>query len=128
MRVRIPYTAPAGMIVLKLPAPLTCYPPYLGVGRFWVIRQKQNPNYFFIKVFYMRKKSSASQISQLPQLPTDLLTCTVCGKEFKKNDYTKYIINGGYTCSWKCFIDEGKRKDAEREKNIASKGNKRSKK
>ena len=75
----------------------------------------------------MRTKSK-TKVKTEQQLPTDLLTCTVCGKEFKKNDYTKYIINGGYTCSWKCFIDEGKRKDAEREKNIASKGNKRSKK
>lgn len=67
----------------------------------------------------MRKKSSASQV---PQLPPETLICTVCGKEFKVNDYTKYIINGGYTCSWKCFINEAKRRDAEREKNGSGKG------
>lgn len=42
------------------------------------------------------------------------LICPVCGKEFKPNDDTKYIINGGYTCSWKCFLDEAKRKDEEK--------------
>ena len=42
------------------------------------------------------------------------LTCSVCGKEFQPNDDTKYIINGGYTCNWKCFLDEAKRKDEEK--------------
>jgi predicted nucleic acid-binding Zn-ribbon protein len=73
----------------------------------------------------MRKKTS---VSQVPQSSPETLICTVCGKEFTKNDYTKYIINGGYTCSWKCFIDEAKRKDAERAKNNEDKSNKRRKK
>ena len=67
----------------------------------------------------MRKKSTVSQV--IPP-PSDLLICTVCGKEFKRSDYTKYIINGGYTCSWKCFINEAKRRDAERAKNDSGKG------
>ena len=49
------------------------------------------------------------------------LTCSVCNKEFKPNDDTKYIISGGYTCSWKCFLNEAKRRDAEK----AEKANKR---
>lgn len=32
------------------------------------------------------------------------LICPVCGKEFKVSDDTKYIVAGGYTCSWKCFL------------------------
>lgn len=60
-----------------------------------------------------------------PTKPQDKLVCTVCGKEFKITGDTKYIINGGYTCSWKCFYKEAKRRDAEREKN--GKGNKRGK-
>ena len=53
-----------------------------------------------------------------------LLTCPVCGKEFKPNGNTKYIISGGYTCSWKCFLNEVKKRDAEKKE----KENKRSKK
>lgn len=34
----------------------------------------------------------------------DKLNCSVCNKEFKVSDDTKYICNGGYVCSWKCFI------------------------
>lgn len=60
-----------------------------------------------------------------PTKPQDKLICTVCGKEFKITGDTKYIINGGYTCSWKCFSKEAKRRDAEREKN--GKGNKKGK-
>lgn len=42
-----------------------------------------------------------------------LLTCPICGKEFEPNDDTKYIISGGYTCSWKCFWKEVKRREKE---------------
>ena len=48
----------------------------------------------------------------------DVLKCSVCGKEFKAHDDTKYIINGGYTCTWKCFLDCCK----EKEKNKKKKG------
>lgn len=34
----------------------------------------------------------------------DILACTVCGKEFPVDDDTCFICNGGYTCSWKCFL------------------------
>lgn len=34
----------------------------------------------------------------------DILNCSVCGKEFPVDDDTCYICNGGYTCSWKCFL------------------------
>lgn len=43
--------------------------------------------------------------------PQGLLICSVCGKEFKSNDDTRYIIAGGYTCSWKCFLTESKRRE-----------------
>lgn len=45
-----------------------------------------------------------------PQL-NEVLICPVCKKEFKANLDTKYIIAGGYTCSWKCFLDEAKRRE-----------------
>lgn len=47
-----------------------------------------------------------------------LLTCSVCGKEFKPNNDTKYIVCGGYTCSWKCFLKESKKQEIEKKKNI----------
>lgn len=41
------------------------------------------------------------------------LICPVCGKEFKRNDDTKYIAAGGYTCSWNCFLKRVKTKKEE---------------
>ena len=41
--------------------------------------------------------------------PQGTLICPVCGKEFEANDDTRYIVAGGYTCSWKCFLKEDKR-------------------
>lgn len=43
----------------------------------------------------------------LPRPPAigEEIKCSVCGKQFKAHDDTKYIINGGYTCSWQCFVD-----------------------
>ena len=38
------------------------------------------------------------------------LECPICGKEFKVTEDTNSIIGGGYTCSWKCFLDETKRR------------------
>ena len=32
------------------------------------------------------------------------LVCPVCGEKFKATTDTMYIIRGGYTCSWKCFL------------------------
>ena len=43
------------------------------------------------------------------------LTCPVCGKEFKPNDDTKYIAVGGYTCSWKCFLNDVKRRSSKKD-------------
>lgn len=45
-----------------------------------------------------------------------MLTCPVCGKEFKPNDDTKYIVVGGYTCSWKCFLTKIKKREEEKGK------------
>lgn len=46
----------------------------------------------------------------------DTLVCPVCGKSFKATEDTCYFISGGYTCSWKCFLDEVKRKEAAKTK------------
>ena len=53
--------------------------------------------------------------------PQEFLICPICKKEFKPNDDTKYIISGGYTCGWKCFLDEVKRREAKK-KNMAGEG------
>ena len=63
-----------------------------------------------------------SKINQI-NLPQELLTCPVCGTEFKPDDDTKYIICGGYTCSWKCFLKESKEREAK--KKIEKKENKK---
>lgn len=47
----------------------------------------------------------------------DELICSVCGEIFKATNDTKYIINGGYTCSWKCFLEEAKRRHKNRADN-----------
>lgn len=47
-------------------------------------------------------------------LPQEPLICTVCGTEFKPDDDTKYIIRGGYTCSWKCFLKEVKERETKK--------------
>ncbi len=55
----------------------------------------------------MRTKTKAVDTS-------NKLICSVCGQEFTPDDDTKYIIAGGYTCDWKCFLNEAKRRDAEK--------------
>lgn len=40
--------------------------------------------------------------------------CPVCGKKFKITQDSCSLIAGDYTCSWKCFLDEVKRRDAEK--------------
>ena len=44
----------------------------------------------------------------------DKLVCPVCGKEFTVTEDTKYIIKDAYTCDWKCFRTEVKRREMER--------------
>lgn len=34
------------------------------------------------------------------------LTCPVCGTEFKVTEDTCCVAGGGYTCSWKCFLNK----------------------
>ena len=48
------------------------------------------------------------RINQLKQ--GDILYCSVCGKPFKLGPEHKYIINGGYSCSWECFLNASKPK------------------
>lgn len=54
-----------------------------------------------------------------------MFVCSVCGKEFEANDDTRYIIAGGYTCSWKCFLNESKRRELERNNKKLEKENKK---
>lgn len=42
------------------------------------------------------------------------LICSVCNKEFKASDNTRFIINNGWTCSWACFINEHKKQMQEK--------------
>lgn len=44
-----------------------------------------------------------------------MLVCPVCGKEFKPTDDTKYIVRGGYTCSWQCFLTRSRERRKEKE-------------
>jgi hypothetical protein len=44
----------------------------------------------------------------------DAAVCPVCGKTFKITEDTCHLIRGEYTCSWKCFLDEVKRREAEK--------------
>ena len=55
----------------------------------------------------MKKVKSNNTSKSIPQ---ELLACPVCGKEFKPNDDTKYIVTGGHTCSWECFLTVVKRR------------------
>lgn len=34
----------------------------------------------------------------------ETLACPVCGKNFRVSEDTKYIVAGGFTCGWKCFM------------------------
>lgn len=44
------------------------------------------------------------------------IICPVCGTIFEVTEDAKYFISGDYTCGWKCFLDEVKRRDANKEK------------
>ena len=44
----------------------------------------------------------------------DAAVCPVCGKTFKITEDTCHLIRGEYTCSWECFLDEVKRREAEK--------------
>ena len=56
------------------------------------------------------------------------LICPVCGKEFEANDDTRYIIAGGYTCTWECFLKESKERDTIKESKKRNKDSQDSKK
>lgn len=42
------------------------------------------------------------------------LICPVCNKAFETTEDTCYFISGGYACSWKCFLQEVKKRDLEK--------------
>ena len=60
----------------------------------------------------MKNDNIKSQLESL--YPHGILVCPVCGKEFEADDNTRYIINGGYTCSKKCFLTESKKRKDEK--------------
>ena len=45
----------------------------------------------------------------------ETLECPVCKKQYKVNSDTLYIIKGGYTCSWNCFLKVIKEKSQQKE-------------
>ena len=45
------------------------------------------------------------------------LVYPICGKEFTRNDDTKYVTHGGYTCSWDCFLSAIKNREQEKNNN-----------
>lgn len=47
----------------------------------------------------------------------DTVECPVCGKPFKVTVDSCCLIRGGYTCSWKCFLDEVKRREEQKKSN-----------
>lgn len=58
--------------------------------------------------------------------PKGLFVCPICRKEFEADDNTRYIIGGGFVCSWKCFSVEDKRRNAEKkEKELLKQNNKK---
>lgn len=57
--------------------------------------------------------------------PKGTFICSVCGKEFEADGDTRYIISGGYTCGWKCFLKEAKERDAIRESKKKNKSDKK---
>ena len=61
--------------------------------------------------------------------PQGTLVCPICGKVFEANDDTKYIMNGGYVCEWKCFWKEVNRREAiKKQEAIKKEENKKNKK
>ena len=58
----------------------------------------------------MKKSKSETEDTNVQEK----LICPVCGKEFPINDDTKYIVAGGYTCNWKCFLTDVRRMAAEK--------------
>lgn len=78
-------------------------------------------------------KDKKDEIKKLEDMyPQGMLICSVCNKEFKANDTTRFIVAGGYTCTLKCFLDEVKRRDSlkikENKKEDKEKENKKRKK
>lgn len=61
----------------------------------------------------MRTKKTDEKISNKSN-QKETLVCPICGIEFEVNDDTKYITAGGYTCSWKCFLNEVKRREVQK--------------
>ncbi len=70
-------------------------------------------------------KNKEDSIKSKSVYPQGWLVCSVCGEEFEANDDTRYIIAGGYVCSWKkCFLAECKKRE-EKKNNEDNKKNKK---
>ena len=53
----------------------------------------------------------------------DTGTCPVCSETFKITEEHCYFISGGCACNWNCFINEVKRRDAEKQTKTKEKKN-----
>lgn len=70
-------------------------------------------------------KNNNTNTSSKSIYPQGKLICPVCGEEFEANDDTRYIIAGGYTCVWKCFLDEVKKRESQKKEEVKIKNNKK---
>ena len=75
----------------------------------------------WVRVPLLAPKSSHRGINMIENnkleslYPKGSYTCPICNKEFEATEDTRYIIGGGYTCSWKCFLTEHRKREAEKE-------------
>lgn len=77
----------------------------------------------FVNIAYFRcsKQMALFKNAKSKSMIEDLIIgntyiCPVCKKEFVANGEQKYIIGGGYTCTWKCFCEETKKRAKEKQK------------
>ena len=42
------------------------------------------------------------------------LICPVCNKKFQTTSETKFLIGGGFTCCWKCFLNYASKKKSDK--------------
>lgn len=62
----------------------------------------------------IKSKKSSITIDKTKPFKTDIhgkvyqygqvVNCSVCGKEFPIDEETNYYCNGGFPCSWECFL------------------------
>ena len=70
-------------------------------------------------------KNNKSNHTQTTIYPQGIHICPICNKEFVANDDTRYIIGGGYTCSWKCFLNRIREQEANKANNTKTTNSKK---